>query len=170
MNVWLPIILLAVFGIVLLAIAVIYQRREVRDIKNTVPPALSREDRREVMRAMAVVALEMCRADGQVREEELEQIRVYIESYDSSFGGRFAEDALDHALATTIDSSNLRRLARLVREHTTRSERMHLLEMTVAVAQADGELAPDERLYLQKVGKWLGFQDILDLDSLSIGD
>ena len=170
MNVWLPILLLAALGIILLAIAVVYQRKEVEIAKNTVPPAPTQKDRQEVLRAMAVVSLEMCRADGQVREEELEQIRAYIESFDTSFGGRFAEDAIDHALSTTIDPSNLRRMARLVREHTTRAERMHLLEMTLAVAQADGVLAPDERLYLQKVGRWLGFEDILDFDSLRVGD
>jgi len=104
--------------------------------------------------ATAALLLEISRSDADMQKEELELIRRRLRD-------RFDLDEsemdalLDQAESSVDMSVSLHEFTRVVNDHLSRRERVHIVELLWQVAFADGVLDKHEEFYVRKIADLL---------------
>lgn len=131
--------------------------------KDERPATLSPAAFKATMRDAVGLAVEMCRADGQINDIEIEAIRAFLREHAPDLGDDFADREINVAIRSTIVSEKIKGRALAVRKRVQLQGRVVVLDLVQAVAMADGALSEGEKRYLYKLGGWLGFpQDALE--------
>ena len=115
-----------------------------------------------------LVGVEMCRADGQISEAELEALRGISTISNGVIAEAKAEDAVSAAMKATIHRDGMRAAARRVRKRTPRDVRIRLLGFLRSVSLADGEWDEEEKQLLAWVCEVWGCEQPEVLQSLGL--
>jgi uncharacterized tellurite resistance protein B-like protein len=114
------------------------------------------EDAREhtLQLATAALLLEISRSDADIQKEELELIRQRLrDRFDLDDSEMDA--LLDQAESSVDTSVSLHEFTRVVNDHLSRQERVHIVELLWQVAFADGVLDKHEEFYVRKIADLL---------------
>lgn len=104
--------------------------------------------------ATAALLLEISRSDADIQKEELELIRQRLrDRFDLDDSEMDA--LLDQAESSVDTSVSLHEFTRVVNDHLSRQERVHIVELLWQVAFADGVLDKHEEFYVRKIADLL---------------
>jgi uncharacterized tellurite resistance protein B-like protein len=117
------------------------------------------EEFRDAMLSAAGLCLEMCRADGQMRDKELAVLRQGLLEMITPVDEEFVDEMIDHAMSASISGAAIRERARHVRRNCTRDHRRTYLVLARRIAVVDGPLGDAETRLLRKLGGWFGFDE-----------
>lgn len=118
--------------------------------------APERVARRFVIDQGALLALKMASVDGEIVEVEREAVRRFIVAEARDLDAEQAEAALlraEHGLDNPIQVENA---IEGLRALGSEEQRQSLIDLFVAVAQADGEIRDEEVAFMERVGAQLG--------------
>ena len=128
----------------------------------TTDPAETR-DRPTAYRHAIRLAIEMCRADGVLSEQEIGVVEAFFAEECADLGPNFSQDELHRALRSTIRRDATASSVQWLAEHAARADKDKILHFLAQVARVDGSLSEHERSFFHFVGKsWSQSSDTVD--------
>ncbi|MCB9675911.1 MAG: TerB family tellurite resistance protein [Alphaproteobacteria bacterium] len=107
----------------------------------------------------ALLAMNMANADGQITEVERDAIRSFILKHVTNANEMLAEKALQEAEEAILSQAKVDAAVEAVRAVGSEEQRQLLVDLLVHVAQADGQVKPEEVAFMQRVGNELGLSE-----------
>ena len=109
----------------------------------------------EVLDQAVVLALEMSRCDGAIHETELAAIQQRLQEMVAGLDDQAADQLVNRVLKATMKEGRISNVVGRLAS-TSEHDRQAIMAMLTHVAEADGELQPEERTFLEEVGARLG--------------
>ena len=110
-------------------------------------------DRPTAYRHAIRLAIEMCRADGMLSEQEIGVVETFFARECADLGPEFAEVEVHKALRSTIRRDATASSVQWLAEHAASDDKQKILGFLAEVARADGDLSEHERTFFRFVGK-----------------
>ena len=121
--------------------------------------APERAGRRMVMTQGVLLAATMARKDGDVSDAEVETIREFILSHVNGADQEFADTVMRDGLTATVSTAVIDASIETIRAVGSEEQRKLLIQLFVAVAQADGVVDPREEEFMLEIGRRLELAD-----------
>lgn len=118
-------------------------------------------DRNSFLLSMLVLAAYIIRADGKVMHSEMEYVRNMLRQNFGDVAAQQGNEILlklfdeERRLGTQSFRQKIRESCQDIASHVDYSGRLQLLNFLVMIAQADGQVANEEKAALKEVAQWM---------------
>ena len=118
-------------------------------------------DRNSFLLSMLVLAAYVIRADGKVMHSEMEYVRNMLRQNFGDVAAQQGNEILlklfdeERRLGTQSFRQKIRESCQDIASHVDYSGRLQLLNFLVMIAQADGQVANEEKAALKEVAQWM---------------
>lgn len=118
-------------------------------------------DRNSFLLSMLVLAAYIIRADGKIMHSEMEYVRNMLRQNFGDVAAQQGNEILmklfdeERRLGTQSFRQKIRESCQDIASHVDYSGRLQLLNFLVMIAQADGQVANEEKAALKEVAQWM---------------
>ena len=118
-------------------------------------------DRNSFLLSMLVLAAYVIRADGKIMHSEMEYVRNMLRQNFGDVAAQQGNEILlklfdeERRLGTQSFRQKIRESCQDIASHVDYSGRLQLLNFLVMIAQADGQVANEEKAALKEVAQWM---------------
>ena len=118
--------------------------------------AKQQHSRNVVVSNAVLLAVEMARVDGFIAPKEMDGIHDFIVEHvkraDQAYAANMMRRGIDKPAGHAAVDSAIKEISEVASEEQTRL----VIQLLVYVAQADGIVCPEEKEFMQRIGKGLG--------------